>query len=480
MLVGRLAQPAALGMAVWLALASQLAAQTLTLTNYNRQPLGDQAGLQGGAVTARASDPSATWYNPAGLAQARTSNLSANATVYETSRFSVGGSALYQNTSSTANFLGYTFGPTEGEAPADPGAGIWGLAFAAPVSFNSAASFHTPNGQAGVLNPDGTVTMVATDTTGDASAGVSLLTASVGRGWRTGGGLQLGAALEAGVLTISARQNVSARQPIETGFPHMTLVQELYFYGSEDILRVAGGMQMPLSHGLRLGLTVKSRSLRLGDTAAQRKQGITDFDFSANDAPPASGRRTESTFFTDYRAHFNYVLPYEVHVGLAWVQPSQEWEADLLYYAAVSSYPFFRSDQVATDTTVDQTATSTVNSTTSDRFSHETNSARAVVNVALGGRVRTSERGWWNVGLYTDRSPHNTAAAISGSLDLVGFTTGYTLQRAASSTTLGVVALSGHTANFSTSNFFDPTVRDEYGPASYVSVAAFVAGSLRF
>ncbi|MET0619600.1 MAG: hypothetical protein ABW056_04940, partial [Thermoanaerobaculia bacterium] len=54
------------------AFAVSLAAQnleppalTLTLPNYGMTPIGQTAGLEGGAFVARANDASSNWYNPA-------------------------------------------------------------------------------------------------------------------------------------------------------------------------------------------------------------------------------------------------------------------------------------------------------------------------------------------------------------------------------------------------------------------------------
>jgi hypothetical protein len=454
-------------------------AQTLILTNYNRHPVGDQAGLQGGAVVARVADSSAPWYNPAGLASITQGTFSGNATVYEASQFSIGGQALYLNTGSSANFLGYAL---ESDAEENKGAqpqGTWGVAFASPINFSSAYGISTKNGQAGVLQPGPptNVLMVQTNTDEDASGSISLLTGSLGKGWHTASGLSLGIAVEMGLLTINSRENASARQPANV-YPNVELEQQQFFYGSENIVRLAAGLQFDPAPGWRVGATLKSQSLTWSDTAALRKQSLQAQDISANNLPPASGRQTDSTFFADYRARFNYVLPTEAHFGAAWVQPGAEWEFDVHYYDAVPTYTFFKSGSLATDTTATGQNLATVTSST--RFSRETNSAQAVTNVALGGRVRVTERGWWNVGVYTDQSPRNTASVISASMDLIGVTTGLSIVREKSSTTLGIIALHGATNNFQTTNFFDNTLKNSYGRAELNSLAAFVSGSLQF
>jgi long-subunit fatty acid transport protein len=56
---------------------------TLTLPNYLMTPIGQTAGLEGGAFVARANDASSNWYNPAGLALAHQSSVSSSAGSYQ-------------------------------------------------------------------------------------------------------------------------------------------------------------------------------------------------------------------------------------------------------------------------------------------------------------------------------------------------------------------------------------------------------------
>ena len=73
------------------AFAASLAAQellqpagfSLTLPNYGMTPIGQVAGMEGGAFVARANDASSNWYNPAGLALAEKSSISSSAGTYQ-------------------------------------------------------------------------------------------------------------------------------------------------------------------------------------------------------------------------------------------------------------------------------------------------------------------------------------------------------------------------------------------------------------
>ena len=54
----------------------------LVLANYDSVPVGPFGGLEGSAYAARVGDPSAAWFNPAGLSRQRTAQISGSGGVY--------------------------------------------------------------------------------------------------------------------------------------------------------------------------------------------------------------------------------------------------------------------------------------------------------------------------------------------------------------------------------------------------------------
>jgi len=61
------------------------------LPNYDRIPMGEDEGIEGGAFLARTGDAAANWYNPAGLAKSVSTSLNASATAYEWTTFTIEG-----------------------------------------------------------------------------------------------------------------------------------------------------------------------------------------------------------------------------------------------------------------------------------------------------------------------------------------------------------------------------------------------------
>src|SRR6185503_4201896 len=84
----------------------------LVLANYDSVPVGPFGGLEGSAYVARVGDPSAAWFNPAGLARENTAQVSGSAGVYQNT--SITPEALPNRGGSfqqLPNFVGFTFAP---------------------------------------------------------------------------------------------------------------------------------------------------------------------------------------------------------------------------------------------------------------------------------------------------------------------------------------------------------------------------------
>src|SRR5262249_11694416 len=85
----------------------------LVIPNYYSVPVGPFGGLEGTAYVARVGDPSAAWFNPAGLARHDTAQISGSAGVYQKTPVTPEslpnqGGAIQQ----LPNFVGFTFAPS--------------------------------------------------------------------------------------------------------------------------------------------------------------------------------------------------------------------------------------------------------------------------------------------------------------------------------------------------------------------------------
>jgi len=55
----------------------------IVVPNYEGIPAGPFGGLEGSAYAARANDPSAAWFNPAGLSRAKGAQITGSAGLYQ-------------------------------------------------------------------------------------------------------------------------------------------------------------------------------------------------------------------------------------------------------------------------------------------------------------------------------------------------------------------------------------------------------------
>src|SRR5262245_13226541 len=87
----------------------------VVLANYDSVPVGPFGGLEGSAYVTRVSDPSAAWFNPAGLSRQSRAQISGSGGAYQWTAVSPKvlphtGSAVQQ----LPNFVGFTMHLSEG------------------------------------------------------------------------------------------------------------------------------------------------------------------------------------------------------------------------------------------------------------------------------------------------------------------------------------------------------------------------------
>jgi len=126
--------------------------------------------------------------------------------------------------------------------------------------------------------------------------------------------------------------------------------------------------------------------------------------------------------FRDPAVTFDYQLPIRAAGGMAMRFKQGEIELDVIYVGGADAYDLYATTDSARVTTVDSTGAATV---TMAAVAPVRNSARSVVNVAVGGHYRLSRVVKLHGGVFTDRSPvdDQTSSPFIG-IDLVGATLG--------------------------------------------------------
>lgn len=351
---------------------------SITLPNYNRVPIGQMSSLEGGAFVARANDSSANWYNPAGLALADKSSLSANATLFESTSVTadgLGDSSKSRTGASVPAFLGNVL-----PLPIGGGKLYGGFSITQPISWAQAIDTDLA-----VTHPGSSERLVyAADTSfSRLSPGVALGYAPR-PGWRVG----IGASVE--VTDFASTLDVSDRAE-GTGGPKSILVS-LRGKGSVTHARLTLGTQVDVNPDFRIGAVLRTPGLRL-----QQSGSLT---FETVGAGPDG---TVDILFRDQDAEYDYKLPLELWIGASYKIGKAEVELDLKGYNSVSSYVTFGSNLTTRIITTEGPGTTPVVAT--QPFAPVLNSAKRIVNVALGARLPMKKGMLAHLGFFTDLSP---------------------------------------------------------------------------
>lgn len=263
--------------------AAQL--EVLTLPNWQRVPVGEDALLDGGAVVARTSGPAAGFNNPAGLAGLEKPTVSGSLSLVEYNRTAsrtAGGSATTDSAQIRPNLVGFA----EAWDETEPDGAGWAFTLSAPIDWASALEVRSNSG--GGTRRD----------TGRSS--LTVLVPGLSAGWSPGGTVQLGVALEAWIAEYTFDSGTSVSDATTA------LTSSYSESGRQVSLRFAAGAQWSAG-AWRLGIMARSPGWRISDS------GEVSASTTSGDA---SG--TSITSVNDTDAGFTMPLPFSATVGLAW------------------------------------------------------------------------------------------------------------------------------------------------------------------
>lgn len=326
----------------------------LVIGNYNSTSVGPYGGLEGTAYAARVEDPSASWFNPAGLARQSSAQISGSAGVYQ--RTAVAPQALPNQGGSIQqlpNFVGFTFSPRQGMTV--------GAALLSTNAWNQETDSE-------LISPTATGQQrFAYSADSNFEQRVLAFGVGVHRGgpWRFGGGLAFS------LMDLRMVQSASDRIADTSGL--RSLLVSARASGSALQLRAQGGAQYETEHW-RFGGAMRTPGVTF------HKTGVVVLDGVVATMPSSYG-----TSIFDPDAALEYHLPWEFQGGAAYVHPRVELEFDVLGYTGISAYSLLSSDQPVLLYSGDANGTTTV---TSRPFAGLTSASNGVVNVSAGGHVK--------------------------------------------------------------------------------------------
>lgn len=392
--------------------ASQL--EVLTLPNWQRLPVGDQALIEGGAVVARASGPAATYNNPAGLARLDRPSLSGSLSLGEYTRIAAraaGGRASTSNTELRPNLVGFAAAVDEDH----PGLGGWGFVLAAPISWSAALEVRAS--EAGSTRRD------------DGRSSLEVVVPALAWGRPASEAVALGVAVEAWLVDYRYDSGTAAASP--TAVLTSTYAES----GRQLAMRLAFGWQWR-SGAWQAGVLLRTPGISVLDSG-----GINAATTSAD----ASG-----AVFTDVRAEdtgFCLPLPAQAVLGAAWCPPAfpgLQAEADLSLHAGHDRTEVFGPAAGTTTTLSGGTATVAPYSLPARHAE-----LRLIANPRLGLRYRWPEPLLGrtirlHLGGYLDQSPVRRSDVFTR-LDLLGATAGVTAEKGPMLLTIGLAYITSST-----------------------------------
>ena len=368
---------------------------SIAITNYDRVLVGQEEALEAGAFVARVGDTTSGWYNPAGMATLARTAIGASASGFETDLLSLEGIGKQRGGGMSIYQLPSFFGAVLGKEVIDSERWRIGFTITKPTSWNQ----EIVGGLAG-----------STRISYSSHVGLSTLLPMFSASYSPFASLRFGAGVGVAITSLSEIQTFS--EQVATPTTANAFLRNLDGKGSIWNLTGTLGVQWDATENIVVGAMMRTPGLKIIQSGSLTYQNVDNRSTPWN-----------QTFFTDREATFDYRLPLDVNVGVAWRSKAFEAEFDLRYHSAISEYTLLASGKPIAVTTTDPTTGLPEYST--QPFPGVTNGARTVWNFALGGRYNLNEVWSFHGGFFSDASPTNAAGAnLFRSVDMYGITAG--------------------------------------------------------
>lgn len=372
--------------------------KNVILPNYDNVFIGPVEALEAGAYLARTDDATASFYNPAGLAAALKTSVSASANGFFWTQLT--SRALGQTTStsqfaSTPGHFAVVIGPPFIKSDRLR----LGFSLTKAVSFTPAATDQA--------NQTGPNTIPAL--TYSSHVDFSTVEPAVSLGYRVSPSVRLGVSTTLAYTSYFDQETLSG-DTLSSGQPAHFL-STLRASGSIYHLVLSAGAQWDVTPQLKVGALVRAPGLRLGASS------LVTYE-SAVERPGA----TTSAYFRDESGAFQYMLPLELSAGVAYRLGPVQAEIDARYHRSAGQYTLYRSTHPLIVQTQNPGGTTT---TSNEPFPATQYSSRQVLNVASGARYQVGQLFTFHGGFFVSFSPiGDPAGSPFQKADLYGGTLG--------------------------------------------------------
>jgi hypothetical protein len=379
--------------------------KALVFPNYDNVHPGKDQALEGGAFIARAADASANFYNPAGLIQTETFSLNASSAGWTFTKLSSEAGGASVSSFKIDNVPGY-FGAVIGRPFLDTRTVRIGLSITRDIAWAPGPIDQSFTGAAG----DQRITY---STTSSFNAWLIQVAAA----WAPASDRSLRLGFSAGLTdaVYDSAATLSGSVTSQNGNPGQFLAS-LRTHLNEWGAVFGAGIQWDVAAGLTIGATIRSPGLRLGGGSL----------FTYESSTIATAEPSTSFYYRDGDGRFHYALPLDAGLGVAYRLGPAEVELDARLHDATGTYQLFRPSAPAVLTTHNPDGTTSSSSST---IAPLDNSARRVLNLAIGGNYRLGRVAKVHGGFFTSSSPVESASASPfRKADLYGVTTGVDLE----------------------------------------------------
>ena len=365
----------------------------VVLPNSNGIPVGPFGGLEGGAYVARVNDPSAAWFNPAGLSRAKTAQIT-------------GSAGLYQFTTVAPSSL-----PNPGEA-LDQIPNLIGYSMNARKDCTMGFAIVTNN----AWNQETDSELIIGNALSGERFGYSADAEFTRRHLNLSGGcqkgrLRYGAGAVFSVTSMRMVDSVSDRVSNGTGLRTLLLTSRKS--GSSLQLRPVLGVQFDPSAGWHAGLVIRTPAATLHRSGQYSADGTLSL-----------GAVSRGISIFDNEAEFTYKMPWEFQAGVAYIGNRAQAEFDVQQLTGLSQYvllgssnpvAIYSDDGLGGPPTVEQRP-----------FDGLSSGARPITNYAVGGQYQLSANHSYkiHVGFTTDNSPVRSDDEVFDRVDLHAWTIG--------------------------------------------------------
>jgi hypothetical protein len=398
-----LAVAGALGLTSSLALGQTSPALTVPpavmAENSDRSFPGVWETIEAGAVLSRVGDPSAVWYNPAGIVRSDRSAINANAPGYEFTAF--GGSGFdRQVQGSTLRGLPSFVGAILGREVLPWRDLRLGFGLTNPVSWRQGLSL------AAAPSP-------AMRSSYSVNSELESFEGTVALAYSPLAHLRLGLSLGFSWDTISSAGQIAAEKT--TAAVWQGAVSSSIISANTQQFVSSIGMQYDITPWLGVGGVLRTPSMRILGTA-----GITYNSLATTTTD------TQQLYFQDSSARFELRQPLQICAGATARTGPLEFEMDVSWHQASGAYDLFSSSQPVRLVTTPAGGGPPV--VTTNPYPTIRTQTRAILNTSIGGNLSLGDVWTLHSGIYINQAPTYPSDPFFLPINFYGLRVGTSIQ----------------------------------------------------